>query len=506
MRLIPLALAGLLLTSACGSTVQGNLSSNGISGVPDQGLGLPAATAPAAGGLTQGLPGTTGVGAPGQPHGNGSAPVAPSVPGQVVALPTTPVGVTGGTITVGIAYSANAAAANAAFGGQGITTGSEPSDARAVIDSLNKRGGLLGRKVVPLFKERDAQSTVPVANQAQQECSFFTDDHKVFAVLLGNGPVDWAEKPCLAKAGVPTITSHIVSLDDGTAGASLHVDVAGMSERTMVTALLGSISRQSWLSPWSFATGAPGTTKAKVGLVHYDLPAVNRAVKDVLLPGMRRLGSPVDPSDVFAISVPQATSDDAAAEAALQNAVLRLRSDGVDHLLVVDNGGAMTLLLANDLFAQRYLPRLAGTSSNGFQALLTGNNIQPSVLHGLVGTGWQPVIDLPFSDVGASPERVSCLKLLRAAGQTFSDANAEAVALGYCDKLLFLAAVVEGAGALTTSAYLRAVDALGSFRTARGLGSVFRSGQHDGGNVARDFVFDGGCGCVAYRGSARSVA
>ena len=505
MRLTTGCAALALLATACGSTVQYRATA-GAPLTQDQRLSAPTGPATAA----TAAPGATvpqqGSSLPGTTSNPGKAPTGPS---SNVSLPPPSATVRGGvsatSVTVGIVYIANAGAANAAIGGQGITTGNEPADARAVIADLNGRGGLLGHKVVPLFFQRDAQSTSPVADQAQRECAYFAQDHKVFTVLLANGPVDWAEKPCLNKAGVPAITSHIVSLDDGDPHLSWNVDVAGMSELSLATAQIKAIESQKWLDPWNSATGGPGTTGAKVGVISYDLPPVNQAVDQVIVPGLQRLGHPADPQNRYRIAIPQATSDTAATEAALQNAVLKLRSNNVDHVVVVDNGGAMTLLLANNLYSQRYFPRLAGTSSNGFQALLTGGNIQPQVLHGLVGAGWEPVIDLPFSDKQASPQRASCLHLLRAAGQTFTDANAEAVALGYCDKLSFLQAAVRLGGSLSAAASLSAVDRLGSFATARGLGSHFAPGRHDGGNDYRDMLFDTACSCVGYAGPARTV-
>lgn len=513
MRLTTAALVLAVAASGCGTTV--HLAQGAGKGATDASglnLQLPGTTTP---GGSVGSPGTTAAGgtngASTSTTSGGIADGSTSDTGTSgsggVSYPTTTSvpGVSKDSITIGISYTANAGAFNSALGGRGITTGNEPVDARIVIDDLNKHGGLLGHKIVPLFFQRDAQSTAPVANQAQTECAYYTQDHKIFAALVGNGPVDWALKPCLNKAGVPAITSHIVSLDDGDPRLTWNVDVAGMSEMSLATAQLEAIGSQKWLSGWNSTTGAAGPTPAVVGLISYDLPAVNRAVQQVLLPGLQQLGKTVDPKNIYRIALPQGTSDNAAAEAALQSAVLKLRSNNVDHLVVVDNGGAMTLLLANNLYSQGYFPRLAGTSSNGFQALLSGGSIQPQVMRGMVGAGWEPVIDLPFSDKGATPRRASCLKLMRAGSQSFSDANSEAVALGYCDKLRFLANSMTVAGTLTPAAYLSAIDRVGAFETARGLGSYFASGRHNGGSAFQDMVFSSGCSCVAYAGSVRSV-
>jgi hypothetical protein len=275
--------------------------------------------------------------------------------------------------------------------------------------------------------------------------------------------------------------------------------------------MMGALAAEHWFTPWNASTGKPGKLHAKVGVVAYDIPAVSRALQQVVLPELRRLGYPADPNDVRQIPVPQATSDDARAEAALQNAMLRMRSDNVDHVLLVDNGGAMTLLFANNAYSQRYFPRYAGTSSNGFQALLDGGDIQKAVMNGAVGAGWEPVTDLPYTSAGpepfTTPARKACLALMTARHQTFSDSNAEAVALGYCDKGYFLRQVLTEAGSPTWTAYLNALDRLGSaFAPARGLASRFAAGWHDGGAAYFDYVFNASCGCMAYHGARHALS
>jgi hypothetical protein len=405
-----------------------------------------------------------------------------------------------------VVYVANAGAFNSTLGGKGITTGNETGDAKAVIAEANRTGGISGRKIVPLFYERDAQSTAGVASQAQTECTFFTQDHKVFAVLVGNGPVDWAEKPCLNKAGVPAITSHITSLDDDRGRTGINVDVSGMSEHSLATAQVAAIAGQDWLSGWDAATGAPGKLTAKVGVLSYDLPAVNHAVDDVLLPGLARLGAHVAAQDVFRIAIPQSSGDNGAAAAAIQSSVLRLRNDGVDHLVLVDNGGAMTLLFANDAYSQHYFPRYAGTSSNGFQALLSAGDIQPAVLAGAVGAGWEPLIDLPRGKSAPflSAAGRSCRSLMTKAGLSFSDVNSEAVAFGYCDKVALLRAAV-GRQSPTLAAFVSGLDSLDRFDPARGVASRFSATRHDGGSGYFAMTFRNDCSCFAYGGGRQST-
>jgi hypothetical protein len=508
-------LAAVLLLAAlvagCGTTVPRTSTAAGDSTSNNgTGLGSPPASVP----LDQpaaGAAASSGTAAAGTATSAGTglpAVVAPAAGGPAAgAEAATPArGVAGGSITIGVVYVANAGAANAALGGKGITTGNETADAKVVIAEANRTGGLGGRKIVPLFYERDAQSTAGVASQAQSECTFFTQDHKVFAVLVANGPVDWAEKPCLNKAGVPAITSHITSLDDDRGRTAINVDVAGMSEQSLATAQVASISSGGWLGGWDAATGSAAKTAAKVGVMSYDLPAVNHAVDDVLLPGLARLGAHVAAQDVLRIPIPQSSGDNGAAAAAVQSSVLRLRNDGVDHLVLVDNGGAMTLLFANDAYSQHYFPRYAGTSSNGFQALLSAGDIQPAVLAGAVGAGWEPLLDLPR---GASNSYLSaagraCRSLMAKAGLSFADASSEAVAFGYCDKIALLRAAI-GKQAPSLSAFVAGLNGLSAFDPARAVASGFSATQHDGGRGYFAMTFKSDCTCFAYGGGRRST-
>ena len=500
----------LVLVAGCGSTVQ---ATAGLTGSTSAGLSGPAGGATpvngGVGGSTSLSTGGSGVSSGGT-SGSGN-PTQPQT-GTVATGATTTVAksVTATTITVGVSYTENASTANAALGGKGITTGNEKADAQIAINDINAHGGILGRKVVAVFNVRDAQSTDSVASQAQAECTFFTQDKHVAVAFLGNGPIDWAEKPCLNAAGVPAITSHIASLDDADPRLRADVDVAGMDEIHLASATMQALAAEGWYSPWNSTTGAPGTTAAKTGVISYDLPAVVQAVKTVVLPALQQAGHPAASQDVFQIPVPQSTADDSTAEGALQNAMLRLRGDGVDHLVLVDNGGAMTLLFSNDAFSQHYFPRYAGSSANGFQALLDGGDIQPSTMAGAVGAGWEPVIDLPFASSAKGPfmtsTRGACLVLMQKNGQSFSDSNSEAVALGYCDKLHFFQQAEQLAGAVGLAAFESAVDRVGTFASYRGLGSTFHVGWHDGGSTYVDLVFDSGCGCMSYHGQRQVVS
>ena len=69
---------------------------------------------------------------------------------------------------------------------------------QAVVDDINSRGGILGRKIDAKIRTLDAQADGPTAYS--QLCAGFTQDDKVFAVLAPWNP-DPSFAPCLAKTG-----------------------------------------------------------------------------------------------------------------------------------------------------------------------------------------------------------------------------------------------------------------------------------------------------------------
>src|SRR5258707_857532 len=60
-----------------------------------------------------------------------------------------------------------------------ISHGDYEGSFHAVIDELNKNGGVNGRKVVPVFAKVNPIGTVP----AQEACVKLTEDEKVFAAV-----------------------------------------------------------------------------------------------------------------------------------------------------------------------------------------------------------------------------------------------------------------------------------------------------------------------------------
>jgi len=202
------AVAVALLLAGCGSTVEaGGAHDAGLSapgtnigpGATNSGsyTGSPAGTTALAGGGVAGGPGSTGFGTSSSANvGSGTSATEPSVG-------TDGPGLTKTTISIGITYYQSAKAANAALGARGVDTGDPVAASRVLVAAINGSGGIAGRRVVPLFYAIDPQSAQPYASEAQAECSYFSEDHHVFAVLDGTPAAD--ARACLAKHGVAVL-------------------------------------------------------------------------------------------------------------------------------------------------------------------------------------------------------------------------------------------------------------------------------------------------------------
>jgi len=425
-------------------------------------------------------------------HGSGPTATTPTLDGP---------GVTPSTVTIGISYYQNAAAADAALGAKGVNTGDPVAATHTLIDWINKNGGIAGRRVIPLIRGVDPQSATPYAAEAQAECTFFTEDHKVLAVIDGTPALD--SRACLAKHGVADFRGQLMSAQL----APNEIDAYTSLLSRAFTAMVPSLARSGWFSGWNRVTAQPGPLRAKTGIVLPDNLEDNRAVDQVLIPALRAAGYAPGPADVIRINEPGGFSDDGATVAAIDNAVLKLNADGVTHVILDDKNASVALLFNNYAYSQGYFPRYGGTSGNGWQALLSAGDIQAKTLHGAMGIGWQPLLDVPYGRAdgdGPYPNaaRRQCYDVYKRAGTPHTDAGSATGQVEDCDVVFLLPAIFRGyTGAVNLSVLLDRVDALGSsYPLGSGFASRFGPDQHDGNGAYAPFRFADGCGCIQYTG------
>lgn len=542
--LVLLAAASLMATAACGSTAQqaggqatlgdAGLAVDGTVPLGSDGLGT-AGPGPAAVGSGPGTevgtsafgtasdptlsggPGapTTG-GAPGRGSGSGSGsasgPAGSGVvqpgPGAAGAAGKQGPGVTAKEIFIGFTYTKDGDQANAAVGAA-ISRGDERQNARAAIDQINERGGVAGRKLVPVFHGYDGQTAEPNESQDQAACTTFTQDKRVFAVV----DVGLTENltACLARAGVLQLApGSIIFYDDAYMRKYPSFFHQRLNQDRMMRALVPALQRQGYFSGWNANLAQPAQGKAKIGILSLDEASFNRPLDKVMLPTLARAGQPVDPSLVYRISRAATTAQAGETAADVQNATLRFRDAGVTHVILLDSSAFMTLTFLNAARNQRYFPRLGVNSASGLQALYDAGVVDETAYNGAVGLGWLPGLDLPAGQsdrylTGAAKE---CLdNIQKRTGQRFTSTNAATLALSACDAVSFVAGAISKAGpTINFTTGLAGAEALGgSLRTAVVPRVFFSPQRHDGLEFGFDLFWDSACKCAKYRDKGHRI-
>ena len=509
------AASSSLALTACGTTVSGvgagaaaggaGLSASG--GAPGAGSANPGAASLSAGGPAAAVGGGNGSSAPNGLASTGSTGSGAAAPLSAGGAP----GITPTTIPIGLPYSVNGAAANSAAGGAGITQGDEKGELTALIDDINSHGGVLGRRLVPVWHPVDALSNDSVDSQLQSMCSDFTQDHHVFAMFIGGSPII---ERCAQKAGAVEIYENLsVSSSRTFAQFPSYVEVSMFDLDRMLLNEAISLARQNYFTPWDATTSAPAATgQAKVGIITYDTTDFRYAVDNVLQPELGRLGHAAASQDVIYLPPLQRTSDLSTVSADEANAIVKLRQDGVEHVLITDDSGTLTLEFLNDAESQHYYPRYGWNSQNAPELLGSSGDVQSDQLNGSMGIGFAPGIDLvaadnPDNGKYSNASRRTCLKFLSSKGFSFSDANSKTVGELECSVMWFFRQAMNSiSGSVSQASFVNAVNGLGSsFQSPTIFSTFFSAAQHDGGGSYYDYYWNSSCTCMRYRGNLQTA-
>jgi hypothetical protein len=273
----------------------------------------------------------------------------------------------------------------------------------------------------------------------------------------------------------------------------------------MAAAEVAGLQAQGYFSGWDSAAGRPGPGKPKVGIIYEDQPSFIRAVNDVVVPALARAGYAPDPANVVRVPRVERTTDEGAIGAAISNAVLRFRSAGVEHVMIVESSGVDSLLFGNNADSQQYHPRYGVNSQNGLQALADSGSYPKSQLPGAVGIGWLPSLDItpsqnPDNGPYSNAARQRCLNLYKAHGVTFTDTNAKAIGMNDCNDMWFFEMAGNKVnGPLNRDGFLAAVNSVGSsYPAIDGFGTNFSPTQHDGAAAIRYWAYVPNCQCMQY--------
>ena len=507
LRTLVAGVSLVALTAACGSTVQTTSTvstlgggdgltgpvaadgtplgqsgtGNGLSGAGGAQAGGTAGAAAAPGGAVPG--GSLAV--PGAVRGPGGAPAA-------ATIPPTGRGWDRSFVYIGVLTQKDVQAVASNVGAKGLDAGDQEGQAQAVVDDLNRRGGLFGRRLKIVFKDQGTVATASDPNtQANAACTYFTQDHPVIAVL---NPVTLLDvdsfRACLAKSKVALFSASVAAIDDkvGQQLAPYFYASVAPSWTALAPVLVQQLKAQGWLGGWNAQTGKPAPGSAKVGILTPDTATGQRVASDV----SRALASAGSPGAVVYAYDPNNT------QGSVQSSVLQFAGKGVTHVIVTDSNLLPFQTAASN---QGYKPRYGITSYNAPQTFLETNS-PPGQNDGALGVGWSPSLDVSDSndpgDTGAG--ETECKRILAKGGQTFSGKRlAEAVAFAFCDGIRLIAqGAVAGGGLSGAQIYQGVLRAAPGFSTAFSFGNGLTAQRLTVPGAVRSLGYVAACRCFRY--------
>lgn len=477
--------ASLLVMAACGNTMQAKRESAGDidastlaaspSGAPRTQTtsagsnlappsGAPAAsTGPASAGATTGVAGRA----------------RPAAPGAIKAR-----GITDTTIAIGIG-TVDVAALTTAYA-PGAETGSTTvqESVQAIIDYMNRHGGILNRKIVANYHDFPINELVnPPAEQRREQamCDDFTLDRPSFAAL----PLVSASgifNNCAAERGLITIDTNNLgeNVDD-----QRYREIASVWYRP--NWLTGEHRERVYVDQLA-RRGFFDKKGSKYGVLIFDDPKYKRTYETAMLPALARHG--VKPTETFVYG----TWDDGNA------AVLRFKTAGITHVMWSNCtcGGLNQATFMNSADSQDYHP-LYGFSTDLNIGAFKGIGASAEQMQSSVAFGWNPSNDGVTLADPITPVNQKCRDAMKEAGLDGDNAT-------YCEGLFLLKQGIEAAGEVSAAGFRAAVEGFGDrYVPVSTFTTRWGPARHDAVAAVRDLHYATDCECWEYEGPIHPV-
>jgi ABC-type branched-subunit amino acid transport system substrate-binding protein len=492
-RLVVIAVAALLMTAACGSTVSPARRAAAAASGGD--LGANTGTGDTVAGSDTGG-GTQSSGATGSAIGAGGGTLN-GARGAGSAGAGTAAGSKATTGPIELGFVRTGVSNAAAFGVSLGNTVTETDVDNAVVAAYNDQGGIDGRKITPVYADTDTASSSWDAD-FEAACAKLTQDNHVVAVLGYVFNHDPSFESCLAKKGIPHLSTTF-NVPDTQELANYPLLVALSTpriERRSIEKVDGAL-----------ATGV--LTKAnKLGIVIDSCPGTERAWTQSTKPYILSKGLTI--TSTFQIGCAHGSGDAASEAGQAGNLVLQFRTAGVDRILIpaVSEGPAV-LIIANAAEAQGWHPwYIVSSLANG---AVLGGQIPADQAANVHGYGWLPMQDVnPAQWPGRTAAQDRCVAMLKQKGITLQSATDFSFAFNICDSLFLYEIALKATGGRTDGqAIVGAIEALGStYVSAMVLQgrTTFGRTRHDAPSLARYFAWDGGCSCFTYRPTTFTIS
>jgi hypothetical protein len=265
---------------------------------------------------------------------------------------------------------------------------------QAYIDDVNEKGGIAGRKIVPVF-----HTFCPIGNaQALSLCTQFTEDDKVFAVLGNFVDFSGDAQTCLAKQHKTVLMTFQLTqaiMDESPPGLIL---LPGSTPERVDSVLISLLKKQ-------------GTLKGKKIAVLGETTS-QKVVKNSVEPGLKKLGIPTGTTAILSIS----GSDTTAAQTQLDSFIERWKTEDVTALYITGTQVASQqfvekvraempdITLLSDIgdvlrFAQE--EEHVGKNPNPYEGIITAGG--PTAHEYTVSDNWKYCSDIFEKQTGKKP-------------------------------------------------------------------------------------------------------
>ena len=427
----------------------------------------------------------------------GTGTTTPSASGGSTPSGKNGPGVTAETVKIGVTYSDDMEEANAAIGAAGATQINSRRAWEAMLNYVNKQGGVNGRKLVPVFHRISATSTEPYEQQDQEACAHWTEDEPVFVtdggIKTDNGVA------CFQENGMVSVAFNGLRYKSKSHFARFptYMEFDGIDTDSIATMYAANMKQMGF-----FNQGY------KLGIVTFDDPEYANPTKNTLVPALKKLGIQV--ADVTYIATPDSGGEAGSAVAQAGNTAVRYKGDNITHVMFIDAGAQLAFFFMQAAQRQLYAPRYGLTSASGLTALAdllaSGGNTADAreQLHDSVAVGWVPTIDVRPADAPswANPKsKAICYKQMREGGIEMDSANARGLAEGVCDSVWAIQATLEAAGpVLNQETWYQGLSKIGALQLTGGMGFRVSATRRDAIEYAIRAKFIDACTCFRYVG------
>ena len=423
-----------------------------------------------------------GVGGKGAGHGAAGSAGGGAASAAVSGLTASDKGVTPTTITVAFLLSDLGSVSKLGFGVPGFDIKSQQTYISTFIDDVNSRGGVFGRRLVPVFVNYD-----PTNQQTSQSaCLAATQDHSIFMAVDSGGGLNEQGQLCFTQQNrTPLIVDGSFGtpryLYQQSAGYLFSVEPAGERSLANTAAMLN----------------AQGLLKGKkLGIVDRTFPGTVDTVSNGLVAVLRQLGYQI----TYRADL---SNDDGTAGSQVPVAVQQMQAHGVDSVFMLADfiiGSEFAQSADKSAYHPLYLTSDFESETND-----TAVQAMPSSFQGVGVTTtrvgeWRVGLPEPAADA-------SCRQTYaKATGQNPARSDNTYAAVGLaCGLVNLLVRGMTGAGPdLTRAKYVANLGQAGAIPFPFFGSFSYRPGKFDGADAVRTIVYSSSCTCWLPKGDFAS--